>query len=114
LEAKLQSRITEAKVKGEDVSSLETILTDMQSKIADAKTQANAAIDAASALQPTDYPENKPSLQNARALLQTAHKDLITARQDAQKIVVALRKSDKNIILTPEASEPHESTRSAE
>jgi hypothetical protein len=114
LAAKLQSRLTEAKGKGEDVASLETALVDMQAKITDAKTQANAAINAVAILKPTDYPGNKPELQKARALLQTAHKDLITARQDAQKIVVGLKKSDKNITLTPGASESKESTHSAE
>ncbi len=96
LVVKLQSRIDVAKSKGEDVSSLETTLADMQAKIADAKTQANNAINAVSILKPTDYPGNKPELQSARTMLQAAHKDLITAKQDAQKIIVELRKMNKN------------------
>lgn len=96
LTAKLQTRINEAKSRGEDVSTLETTLANIQTKIADAKTQANNAIDAVSILKPTDYPGNKPGLQSARTMLQTAHKDLITAKQDAQKIIVELKKLNKN------------------
>ena len=101
LATKLQSRINEAKSRGEDVSSLETTLADIQTKIADAKTQANNAIDAASILKPTDYPGNKPQLQSARTMLQAAHKDLITAKQDAQKIIVELKKLNKNLETKP-------------
>lgn len=101
LATKLQSRINEAKGKGEDTSVLETTLADMQAKIADAKTKANNAINKVSSLQPTDYPGNKPSLQSGRSILQEAREDLITARQDGQKIIVALRKLDKNITETP-------------
>lgn len=101
LAAKLQSRIDETKGKGEDVSSLETTLTDMQTKIADAKTQANNAINAVSALQPTGYPGNKTSLQSARSMLQAALKDLQSIRQDTQKIIVVLRKLGKNVVASP-------------
>jgi len=101
LAAKLQSRINEAKNKGEDVDNLETALTDMQTKISDAKAKANNSIITASALQPTGYPENKPSLQNARTTIQNAHKDLITARQNAQKIIVELKKLNKNLEVKP-------------
>ncbi|MBU4017284.1 hypothetical protein KKF69_07480 [Patescibacteria group bacterium] len=103
LATKLQSRISEAESRGEDTSNLETTLADMQTKIADAKTQANNAINAVSILKPADYPDNKPDLQNARTMLQTAHKDLITAKQDAQKIITELRKLN-NITITPEAN----------
>lgn len=101
LAAKLQTRINEAKSKGEDTSSMQTTLVDMQGQITDAKTQANNAINSVFTLQPTDYPDNKPDLQKAREMLQTAHKDLINARQDAQKIIVAVRKLNKNITATP-------------
>lgn len=101
LTTKLQSRINETKSKGEDVSTLETTLAEMQAKISEAKTQANNAIDAVSILKPTDYPGNKPELQSARTMLQTAHKDLITAKQDAQKIVVELKKLNKNLEVKP-------------
>lgn len=101
LVTKLQSRINEAKSKGEDVSSLETTLAGIQTKIADAKTQANNAINAVSILKPTDFPGNKPELQNARTMLQTAHKDLITVKQEAQKIIVELKKLNKNLDVKP-------------
>ncbi len=99
--AKLQTKINEAKSKGEDTTSMETALADMQAKTTDAKTQANNAINTVSALQPTDYPGNKPQLQSARTMLQAAHKDLITAKQDAQKIIVELKKLNKNLEVKP-------------
>lgn len=100
--AKLQTRISETKNAGKDTTVLEATLADMMAKIADAKTQANNAINEVSTLQPTGYPENKTSLQDARTMLQAALKDLIIARQDAQKIVVALRKPNKDITGSPD------------
>lgn len=101
LVAKLQTRITEDKNAGKDTSSLEKILADMQTKIEDAKTQANNAINTVSQLKPTDYPGNKPSLQEARTMLHTGLKDLQTVRQDTQKIITDLRKANKNTTGTP-------------
>lgn len=98
---KLQTRITEEKNKGTDTTNMETLLADMRAKIADAKTQANNAIEKVSALKPTEFPGNKQFLQNAREILQTAHKDIITAQQDSQKIIVELRKLNKNLEKKP-------------
>lgn len=114
LATKLQTRINEAKGAGKDTGSLETTLADMQAKIADAKIQANNAIDEVSQLKPTEYPGNKPSLQSARTKLKDAIKDLNIARQDAQKIIVDLKKLNKNIKLTPETPDSNEGTQSAE
>lgn len=94
LAVKLQTRIGELE-NGEDKHNLETILADMQAKIADAGIQVDKAVSAVSTLQPTDFPGNKQYLQKAREFLQLAFKDLQTARQDAQKIIVGLRKDDK-------------------
>jgi hypothetical protein len=96
--SKLQTRVAEAKGKGEDTSSLETILVDMQSKIADAKTQANNAISSVSSLQPTDYPGNKPALQSAQTMLKTAWKDVQSARQDAVQVLEGLRALNKKSV----------------
>ena len=80
LVTKLQSRITEAQGKGNDIASLQTLLTDMQAKLADAQTQAQNAMTTVQGLQPTGYPGNKTELQ-------TANQDLKTASQhiDSQK-----------------------------
>lgn len=98
---KLLSKINEAKSKGEDTTEIETSLADIKAKITDAKTQANNSINVVFSLQPTNYPDNKPNLQSVRTKLQAAHKDLITVKQKAQEIIVALKKLNKNISGTP-------------
>lgn len=89
--AKLNTRISETKRKGEDVSNLELIYSDMLSKIADAKTQAQNAIDLVTPLTPEGYPGNKTSLMEARKMLMTGRQDLQDARIDARKIVNELK-----------------------
>jgi len=91
LATKLQTRMQTAQNKGNDVSSLQTKLTDMQNKISDAKTQANNIINAVIPLTPGGYPGNTSTLQSARTMLQTAHQDVVTARQDAKVIIQGLR-----------------------
>ncbi len=58
-----------------------TTSTDALSKIADAQTQAQNAINAVSPLTPDGYPGNKTTLDSARGMLRTALADLKTARQ---------------------------------
>lgn len=91
LAAKLQSRITTAQNAGKDVTALTTALTDMQTKIADAKTQANNAIAAVTPLTPDGYPDNKATLQSARGMLLVGRQDLTGARQDAKTIMEGLK-----------------------
>ncbi len=100
--AKLQTRIDEAKSKGNDVSALQALLVDIQAKTADAKVQAQNAVNAVTPLTPEGYPGNKPTLQSARTMLQTGRKDLITAREDIQKILQGLRATKKST--TPSGS----------
>jgi hypothetical protein len=71
-------------------SSLQTLLADMQTKITDAKTQAQNAMNAVIPLTPEGYPGNKTILENARKTLQTGQQDLVTARDDAKQIVKGL------------------------
>lgn len=91
LSAKLQVRITEEKTKGKDVTSLEASLSDMQTKILDARTQSQAIIVIITPLTPDGYPANKTELEKARTMLKTGHNDLIKARQDAKNIIQGLK-----------------------
>ncbi len=93
LAGKLEARIAEAKIKGEDTASLDLLLTDMKAKITDAKTQAQAARDLVTPLTPDGYPGNKTTLQSARAKLVAGRRDLQLARQDAGRIIQGLRKN---------------------
>ncbi len=87
---KLQTRITTAKASGIDTSSWETLLSDMQIKVTDAKSTAAAVITEVSSLTPEGYPGNKTTLEDARKKLLTAHLSLKTAAQDGKKIIQAL------------------------
>lgn len=91
LAAKLQTRINDAKNAGKNVSSLESLLTDMQNKIIDAKKQATDAQNAVLPLTPDGYPDNKTTFQSSRKMLQTGKHDLVQARIDAKKIINGLR-----------------------
>lgn len=88
--AQLSGKIEEQQTNGQDVTEAEALLTDMNAKIADAKTQAQNAINSVTPLTPEGFPGNKTELQNARQMIVTGVKDLNTARQDARKITVWL------------------------
>lgn len=104
MEAKLQSRLTEAQSKGLNISSMQAYLTDMQSKTADANTQAQNALTMVLSLTPAGYPANKVTLQNARQLLVTGHTDLMSAFQDIQKIIQGLRELIRGGTPIPQAT----------
>lgn len=93
--ATLEVKINEQQTAGQNVTELQTLLTDMKAKIADAKTQAQGAIDTVTPLTPEGFPSNKTQLQSARQMVVTGIKDLNTARQDARKIIVGLMKMSK-------------------
>jgi hypothetical protein len=91
---KLQARIDAAT--DVDTNTLNGYLDDYNAKVADAKVQANAAIDLVANLKPDNgdasvAASNKTALQDARAKVVAAQKDLQDARQDAQKIAVAVK-----------------------
>lgn len=90
---KLAGRITQAQNSGQDVTTIQTLLTDMQKNISDAKAQANNVITTVSALTPTGYPANLSDLQSSRKMLETARTDLVTALQDAKRIIQTLKES---------------------
>lgn len=86
IQGKLQTRIDAAKSAGNDTTAMQSLIADMTSKLADAKTQATNAINAVTPLTPDGYPANKATLQSARTMLVTARQDIQAAHQDEQKI----------------------------
>lgn len=105
LAGKLQIRITEAASGGNNVDALKTLLTDMQSKIADAKAQQVAIQKNLTNVTPSGFNNNKTAVKesfvDSKNLLKTARADLQTAMQDARKIIMGLRAFKKNTIVTP-------------
>lgn len=105
LAGKLQARIAAAGSKGKDVAALNASLAELQAKIADAKIQAQNAENAVINLDPNGYPGNKAELENARNLLKAAKEDMHAARDDAKKIVQALKELEGGSAST-ETTEP--------
>lgn len=103
ISTKLQSRIDAAKSAGNDTTSLQSLMTDRTSKLADASTQAQNAINAVLPLVPSGYPGNKPTLQSARSMLQTARGDMQAAEKDATQVRQGL-KGMKKPSTTPTAT----------
>ena len=95
LAGQLQTRITAAQNAGTDMSASVTALADMNAKIADANTQANAATSAVAGLKPDNGDQtvaqaNLAAMKSARSKVQAAQQDLVAARKDAGTIVKAL------------------------
>ena len=99
LGAKLQTRLAASASSGANTSQLMATLKDMSDKLSDAGTQAQAAVSVSATLTPdngdkTKMAQNTAALKTARADIQAAQKDLVTARQDAQTIITALKTLD--------------------
>jgi hypothetical protein len=95
LAGQLQTRITAAQSAGNDMNASVSALADMNAKIADANTQANAATTEIANLQPdngdaTIAASNTATLKDARSKVQAGQQDLVAARKDAGAIVKAL------------------------
>ena len=96
LAQKIQERITAEISAGKDVSALQSLMSDFNSKVADAKTQAQGAIDKVSGLQPdngdkTIMDSNTQAMKDARGMIQKAQQDFVAARKDAGQIVKDLK-----------------------
>lgn len=96
----LQTRITAAQNAGANMSTSVSALADMNAKVADANTQATAAVNGTASLQPdngntTVAASNTAALKLARTDIQTAQKDLIAAQADAIKIIANIKASEK-------------------
>lgn len=120
LSAKLESRISEAKSSGKDTASMETSLENMNSKIADAKTQAQNAINGITGLVPDGGDQakkqsNLAALKDAKSKIQTARQDLVDARKNAKDIVQVLRDSDdERVAETDSDTQPEYKTYASE
>jgi hypothetical protein len=89
---KLETRISDAKDDGKDVSASETAYADFKDKVADAKVQAQAAIDLVKDLKAdngdkTELSANLDALKNARAKVKASRQDLVAARKDMATIM---------------------------
>ena len=96
LGAKLQARITAAQTSGADVTAAITAFTDFNAQIADAQTNAQAAVTAVAALVPdqgdaTKMAANTAALKAARAQIVAAQKDVRAAYADSQTIIKAVK-----------------------
>ena len=97
LQAKLQSRIDAAKSAGSDTVAMATLISDMNAKLANAKTEADVAASLSAGLKPDNgdqaiFKSNNEALKSARAKIKSARADLRLAREDAQKIRIELHK----------------------
>jgi len=101
LSGNLQTRITAAQTAGSNMSVSVSALADLNAKIADANTQAQAAVTETAGLQPDNgvqavMQSNTAALKDARSKIQTAQQDLTAARKDAGtivKVLIALKDS---------------------
>jgi hypothetical protein len=109
ISGKLQVRITAAQAAGTDVTTWNAALADMNTNIAHAQAEGQAALNLTSGLQPdngdkTVMQSNTAALQSARADIQTAQQDLTTARKDAGVIVKAILALDASVHASSTAS----------
>lgn len=93
---KLQARITALAATGADVTALNTTMVDFNAKVADASTQASAAISEVATLKPdngdaTVEASNKAALQDARSKVVVAIHDLNDARVDAGTVIKGVK-----------------------
>ena len=92
LATSLQGYITQAKTSGKDVTILQSKLSDLQTKTADANTQSQSVLASLVPLTAAGYPADKATVQGAATPLKTGRSDLETARTDAKTIVASLKK----------------------
>jgi uncharacterized small protein (DUF1192 family) len=96
VQGKLQVRITAAQTAGKDVTAMNTAIAEIAAKSADAKVQAQNAINLVASLTPdqgndTISQSNKAALVNAQTAIKAARVDLEIASKDAHTINKALK-----------------------
>jgi hypothetical protein len=94
--AKLAVRIANEQAAGKNVSPLQTSLTDLNLKIADAKIQALAIVTKVSTLVPdqgdkAQLEANTATLKSARSTMKLGRSDLESARVDIRNIIKGLK-----------------------
>jgi len=100
LSGKLETRIAAAKTAGTDVTSLQTKLDDMKSKISAAQALSSSVETGLLGITPDQYNANKSILAPYHADLGTAHADNQVAYNDAKSIIEGLG-SNSNSTTTP-------------
>lgn len=90
-------------------TTIQSDLSDITAKTADATTQANAAVSETSSLQPdngdtTVAASNTAALKDARSKIKTAQSDLQAAEKDIQAIIKLIIQSDKGLGASASAS----------
>lgn len=91
LQATLQTDIQSEQAQEQSVSLMESEISIIQSKLADAKLQSQNVTKLAASLTPQGYPTNKFAMQGARADLQAGQQDLVAALQQAKLIIQRLK-----------------------
>lgn len=93
---KLQTRISDAKSAGKDVSSMESAYASYKTHLANADAKATSAINLTAGLKPDNgdksvMESNNKALASARVELKSGRDELHAARKDAEIIVKALK-----------------------
>ena len=94
--AKFQARMQIAQTAGKDVTALQKALVDMQAKITDAQSQAQAGVNVIAALAPDQgdkakMQSNTASLNDARTKIRAGITDIQAARKDIASIISGLK-----------------------
>lgn len=110
LEPKLQARITAAQAAGKNVSAAVSANADFQAKIADANTQAQAAVNEVVNLKPDQgdaatKAANAAAFKDAQAKIKVAMEDLKAARKDIDTIRNAVKGVDASGTASTSAKE---------
>ena len=105
LENRLNAQATSSTVTSANLTALQARLADFKLKIADAKVQADSAINIVAILSPdqgdkTIMASNLAALKEARSKIKLAQADLVSARKIANEIVKSLVNWDKEILKT--------------
>ncbi len=106
---KLSTRLADAASAGSDVAALQTTLTGVAAKLADANAAADAAVALTAGLSPDNGDQalmtsNKAALKAAREKIQTALKSIQSAREDIHAVADGLKKLHVGASATTSAS----------
>ncbi len=106
LAGKLETRIAAAKTAGTDVTSLQTKLDDMKSKIIAAQALSSSVETGVLGITPDQYNANKSILAPYHVDLDTAHADNQVAYNDAKSIIEGLGSNSNSTTMTTPTTKP--------